>query len=204
MLPAFASAAQVPSTSGGRSDAATMAAEDGLLPGDVVRLRIWREPDLSGDYTIDEHGVVTLPKIGATRVAGEPIDAMRARLTKAYEAFLREPSMEVIPLRRIRVTGAVRNPGLYTVDPTMSVADALALAGGAAPQGKRDRVVLIRRDASFETTLSSLEGPESTPLRSGDQLFVPERSWLSRNPGVVIGAVSAAASAVWAISRLGR
>jgi hypothetical protein len=40
-----------------------------------------------------------------------------------------------------------------------------------------------------------------SPLRSGDQLFVPERSWLSRNPGVVMGGISATATLIWAIRR---
>lgn len=199
-----AAAAQQPAGSGAERSPAATAPPDGLRPGDVVRLRIWREPDLSGEFAVDEHGVAMLPRLGATRVTGEAIDSLRAKLVRAYEGYLREPTIEIVPLRRIRVTGAVRNPGLYTVDATMSVADALALAGGASPQGRRDRVLLIRGDTSIDARLAPREGSPHAPLRSGDQLFVPERSWISRNPGVLIGAVSAAASMVWAITRLSR
>lgn len=131
------------------------------------------------------------------------IDSLRVRLREAYHVYLHEPSIEVTPLRRIRVVGAVRNPGLYTVDPTMSVADALALAGGATPQGRRDRVLLVRGGTTIDARSGPGEGPDVS-LRSGDQLVVPEHGWFSRNSRVVIGAVSAAASMIWAISRLRR
>lgn len=203
-LATLAAEAQQPPPSGGIGSFTATGPVDPLRPGDVVRLRIWREPDLSGDFPVDENGVVMLPKLGPTQVTHEPIDRLRAQLVRAYQAYLRDPSIEIIPMRRIPVTGAVRNPGLYTVDPTMTVADALALAGGATPQGKRDRVLLIRGEMSIDTRLSPSEGQTLSPLRSGDQLFVPERSWISRNPGVVIGAVSATASIIWAIARLQR
>lgn len=197
-----ASAQQTAQSGVGRSLSATHVA-DALLPGDVIRLRIWREPDLSGDFTVDENGFATLPRLGAAQVTRDPVDTVKARLLRAYQGYVLETTIEVIPLRRIRVTGAVRNPGLYTVDPTMTAADAIALAGGATPQGRRDRVDLIRGTSSIEARLSPEVGP-ALPLRSGDQLVVPERRWISRNPGIVIGAVSATASMIWAISRLGR
>ena len=56
-----------------RADAAPGDAASPLRSGDALRLRIWREPDLSGDFTIDDDGVVTLPKIGRVQAAGEPI-----------------------------------------------------------------------------------------------------------------------------------
>ena len=185
--------------------AATAAhAPDVLRPGDVVRLRIWREPELSGDFTVDAAGVVTLPKVGPVQATDQPVDSLQAKLLKAYKVYLTQPSIEVIPLRRIQVTGAVRNPGLYTVDPTMRIADVIALAGGAAPNGRRDRVVLVRGATTIHSRLSPDARFTQVPLRSGDQLFVPERSWISRNPGVVVGALSATASVMYAVARLRR
>ena len=176
------------------------AAVDQLRPGDVVRLRIWREPDLSGDFMVDESGVVTLPRVGPVRVLGEPVDSLKAHLLALYRRYVNQPSIEVTPLRRVQVTGAVRTPGLYTVDPTMSVADAIALAGGITPDGRRDRVLLIRGNTPIDAELERGDG-RASPLRSGDAVYVPQRSWLSRNPGMVIAAVSATASVVWAFRR---
>jgi protein involved in polysaccharide export with SLBB domain len=188
-----------------RAAAATAAeAPDVLRPGDLVRLRIWREPELSGDFTIDAAGVVTLPKVGPVQATDHSVDGLKTKLLKAYQVYLNQPSIEVIPLRRIQVAGAVRNPGLYTVDPTMTIADVIALAGGAAPHGRRDRVVLVRGSVPMHSRLSPDQRFTEVSLRSGDQLIVPERSWISRNPGVVVGALSATASVVYAVARLRR
>jgi polysaccharide export outer membrane protein len=167
---------------------------DGLRPGDYVRVAVWREPDLSGEYQLDERGYATFPKLGALPISGMHPDSIRPRLLAEYAKYLVNPSVEVVPLRRVSVLGAVAKPGLYPVDPTMTLADAVALAGGAAPDGKRD-VVELRRGAEVVIADLDVVTPVSrTPLRSGDQLWVPQRSWLSRNPWVFSSVVAAAAT----------
>ncbi len=175
--------------------------DSALQPGDVVRLRIWMEPDLSGEFPVDNRGVVVLPRIGPVTVTTESAESLRSRLTAAYGEFLNHTSIDVSLLRRVQVLGAVRSPGLYQVDPTMNISDVLALAGGATTQGNIDRVDLIRNGQRVATNLSPFTRVGSSPIRSGDQVVVPERSWLSRNPGLVIGAVSAALSFTLAILR---
>lgn len=170
-----------------------------LQPGDIVRLRIWREPDLSGDFAVDQSGSVTFPKLGPVRVAEESAESLKARLVTAYQEFLRNPSVDVVVLRRVNVLGAVKNPGLYPVDPTMTIADAVALAGGATADGDRHRIELLRNGSRLDVTLSDQSRIADLPLRSGDQLFVPERSWISRSPAVVAASLSAAASLIIAL-----
>lgn len=158
-----------------------------LAPGDLVRLRIWREPDLSGDFTVDPDGLVVLPKLGPVDVTRESPEVLVPRIVDLYEAYLENPSIEVLLLRRIQVLGAVRTPGLYPVDGTMTVGDVVALAGGATPEGRTDQVELIRQGKRIAVRLSAATRIDATPLRSGDQLFVRERRWGSRNIGIVTG-----------------
>ncbi len=113
-----------------------------LRPGDRVRLSIWREPDLSGEYQVDERGEVVFPKLGAMRVIDLSADSLKQLLVHDYTAYLRDPSVEVTLLRRVNVLGSVRSPGLYQVDQTETIADVLAQAGGPTPDGKPDRVEL--------------------------------------------------------------
>jgi protein involved in polysaccharide export with SLBB domain len=94
------------------------------------------------------------------------------------------------------VLGAVKNPGLYPVDPTMTVADVLALAGGVAPEGNPEKGSLIRGGERLDVRLSQRTKIADTPVQSGDQLYVPQRSWISRNPGVVAGTLTAVAGIV--------
>lgn len=172
-----------------------------LRPGDALRLRIWREPDLSGDFPIDENGVATLPRLGPVDVTGIQIDSLKARLIHDYAVYLNNPSIEVIPLRRVSVLGAVRTPGLYPVDPTMRVSDVLALAGGAAPDGKIDKLELRRNGHRVEADLSLGSSIAHSPIQSGDELYVPQKSWLSRNPWLFSGIIGAVATVTVALTR---
>ena len=172
-----------------------------LRPGDSLRVRVWREPDLSGVFMVDEHGDLTFPRLGRRSVVNVPIDSIRARVQREYAEFVRDASVEITPLYRVRVNGAVRNPGLFTVDPTMSVGDAIGLAGGISPEGKNGAVDLVRDGHRIATSISPSSRLVELALRSGDELNVPERAWVTRNTGLLFGGLSAIASLFWAFNR---
>ena len=183
-------------------DTAIAAGTQGVLrSGDLVRLKIWREPDLSGDFQVNESGEVVFPKVGPVRVTELSPDSLKQSLLAAYGVYLRNPSIEITLLRRVQVMGAVRNPGLYPVDPTLSLGDVLALAGGATSQGNTKKFQLRRGDQEITGTINAATRVADTPLRSGDQIFVPERSWFSRNTWVVAGVLSATTSVLIAVMR---
>ncbi len=162
------------------ADARVQASVD-LRPGDRVRLKVWREPDLSGEFSVNEDGVVVFPKVGRVDVRALSTDSLKALLIARYAESLRSPSVEVTLLRRVNVLGSVKTPGLYYVDPTMTVSDALALAGGVNPDGKQNSFELLRDGKRLQVDLSLDSRLADSPMQSGDQLRVPQRSWLSRN-----------------------
>ena len=164
-----------------------------LQPGDLVRLKIWREPDLSGDSRLDENGVATFPKIGPLPVGRLSTDSLKTLLVSSYSRYLQNPSVGVTFLRRVNVLGEVKNPGLYDVDPTMTVADVVAMAGGVTPEGNSKKIELLRLGQDGPTHVSARSRLAESPLRSGDQLRVLQRSWLSRNGGVVAAGITALA-----------
>jgi protein involved in polysaccharide export with SLBB domain len=172
-----------------------------LQPGDLVRLKIWREPDLSGDFRVDESGVAILPKIGRLAVNRLSSDSLKSLLVSKYTFFLQNPSVEVTFLRRINVLGEVKSPGLYDVDPTMTVSDVVAMAGGVTPDGNSKKIELLHQGQRKSTQISSQSRLAESPLRSGDQLRVPQRSWLSRNGTVVAAGITAVALIVTAAIR---
>ena len=159
--------------------------EQPLRPGDIIKLRVLREPDMTGEFPINEDGLAVLPRIGRTSVTGESPRQLEARLVKEYSRYLQQPAVEVTLLRRVQVLGAVRTPGLHPVDATMSVSDVLALAGGATTQGDPDRIDLIRGGQRIPVRLSVGTRIVDSPIQSGDQIYIPERSWLSRNSGIL-------------------
>lgn len=177
---------------------------DVLRPGDIVRLSVWREQAFSGDFAVDRTGHVMLPRLGAVQAEGVPTEELRERILTGLSRYLRNPSIEVVFLRRIAVHGAVARAGLYPVDPTMTVLDALALAGGARHDGRLDRIRLVRDGDVIATVPTTGTRLEELRIRSGDQLFVPELGWFRRNTGLVATMVSTATSLVIALLYMSR
>ena len=165
------------------------AAPVSLEPGDVLRVTIWREEDLSGEFTVDERGAVTLPMLGEQRVAGMPLSEMRDRLIAAYRVQLRNPSIEITPLRRIHVLGEVNKPDLYEVDPTISIAGVIALAGGATGSGDLNRIRVLRGGEVIRQRIAAESALATADVKSGDQIFVGQRSWFERNSTFVVSTV---------------
>ena len=166
-----------------------------LKPGDRMKLRIFQEEDMSGEFNIPSSGVIVLPKIGPRKVTDIPIGVLQDSIVHAFRAFLREwVSIDLVFERRITVLGAVREPGIVYVDETMTIAEALALAGGVDREGRPDEVQLYRGDQKLVSSITRSRRIADLPLESGDQLFVPERNWFSRNMPLVAALVSGVVS----------
>jgi protein involved in polysaccharide export with SLBB domain len=173
-----------------------------LQPGDLVRIQIWREPGLSGEFPVDPEGTVTLPLLGRFEVQKVPLDRLVQVLSDEYRVHLRNPAITIVPLRKVLVLGAVRTPGPYEVEPTETLIGVISRAGGADAQGNIRRIRIIRDGevvharAAIDATLSNLL------VRSGDQIMVEQRSWLARNQSLVVSVLLALPSAIFAISRI--
>jgi protein involved in polysaccharide export with SLBB domain len=129
-------------------------------------------------------------------VASIPADSLQSILTDRYKVYLNNPSIEILLLRRVSISGAVRNPGVYPLDPTLTISDAIALAGGPAADGKRDRVEIRRGSNRIVADLRNDVVIADSPVQSGDQIYVPTRAWLSRNTWVISAAFTLAAVVV--------
>lgn len=178
---------------------ATSMATSALRPGDGLRIRIFREPELSGEFVVDERGIVVLPKLGEWKASGVSADSVRPQLVAAYKKYLTTDAIEITPFRRVAVTGAVLKPGLYPIDPSMSVGDAIILAGGVAPMGKKNVVELRLADSQTGERIGSEKRLWDSPAGGVRQLYVPPESWLKRN---LTTAVSVGVSLLTAIALL--
>lgn len=183
------------------ADAAVPVAQEGFLqPGDVVKLAIWREDDLSGEYPVDTRGVVVFPKLGEYTVGSETAESLRERLVRDFDRYLINPSIQVSVTRSIRILGAVYRPGRYEVEPTTTLADALADAGGPAPHGRDDRIELVRDGRRILVDVHAGDRLMELPVRSGDEIHIPMRSWAARNVGTIVTGVSALVGVIIAVA----
>jgi polysaccharide export outer membrane protein len=191
----------IPCASRAQEDVATARTEAPLVPGDLIRINIWREPDLTGEFLVQEDGTAVLPRIGPVNVTGYTPATLKQNLVTEYSKTLINPSIEVVVLRRILITGEVGGEGVYPVDPTMSLVEVLALAGGPAASAKKDEVILVRDGREIEIDLDDPIAVRDVALRSGDQLVVPRANTWIRNWQVMLGVISSTISLAVLLTR---
>ena len=122
------------------------------------------------------------PVRGELEVRDLTVAQLRDRIRQALEAIFNSPFVTVRPQFRMAVLGKVERPGLYIVDPTLSVLDVVALAGGPSSSGNLNGVKLLRGEDQLRLALEGgIRGRtlQEIGVRSGDQIIVP-RKFLSR------------------------
>lgn len=157
-----------------------------LGPGDVVEVRIFNEPDLSGVHQVSESGTIRMPLIGPVKVQGLTPDQLSASLTEAYNArYLKRAEVSLFVKERhsqkVFVLGQVGKPGPVPINTgRMTVIEAIALAGGTTKLADATRALLTREQAGKQVRVAvdvSAIGKGQAPdveLQPGDILFVPE------------------------------
>ncbi len=174
-LPAAASSYTAPSMQ--QSPAATQpqASSDirleSLGMGDVVRITVFRNPELTTEARVSERGSILFPMIGEVPVAGLTPYQAGSRIADKLRAgkFVVNPEVNVslaqVNSRQVSVLGAVAKPGRYPLDSTnVRLSDFLASAGGIAPGGSDEVTILTNRNGTQE----KLEVDLGAMMRNGD------------------------------------
>ncbi|HET9982418.1 MAG TPA: polysaccharide biosynthesis/export family protein [Longimicrobiales bacterium] len=171
-----------------------------LQPGDAVRVTVWRRPELSGEFDLAADGAPRHPLYRDVRIAGVPADTVEARVRQFLSRYEENPRFVVEPLLRVAVGGEVRQPSLYAFAPEVTVANAIARAGGATERGRLDRVRVLRGGRELRVDLTRSDGGlGSERVRSGDQIVVGRRRDVFRE---VIGPTASLAGAAAAIANI--
>ena len=181
---------------------APLVAQDGepwdppVLPGDLVSISFPEMPDFNGGYTVTQFHTITIPRIGELDVRGLTQTTVRDLIREEYGRIYRTSGIDILLVKRIRVLGSVTEPGLKNVDGTMTIADALALAAGRTPEASQDRLQLRRDGEVIEENPDVGRLISDLRIRTGDELFVPERPWLQRNLTPVLTSLFSAITVV--------
>ena len=146
-----------------------------LSAGDKVKVVVFGEDKLSGDYQIDTAGFLSVPLAGTIPASGltKP-ELEQALTTKLKGEYLRNPkvTVDVIAYRPFFVLGEVQKPGEYAYRSGLNVLSAIAIGGGVTYRANNS-TVLIQRSGTTEMQ----EYPQSPtiPVLPGDVVRVPER-----------------------------
>lgn len=146
-----------------------------LDTGDVVRVTVYGEAELSKSYKVDDGGAVSLPLVGAIRVRGMTTQMAAARITAALaDGYIREPSVavEIETYRPFFIQGAVKNAGQFTYVYGMTVRAAISTAGGFSDTADRTRAIIYRRQGA-EMAKGTVD--LDFPIYPGDTVVVSER-----------------------------
>lgn len=121
--------------------------------GDKISVQVWKSPELSVDVPIRPDGKVSVPLVGDVEAAGKTTKALSSELTTAFGAFVRNPQVTIIIrdpvsanfLRRVRVTGAIKQPLSVVHQQGMTVLDLVLLAGGLTEFANANQAKLYRK-----------------------------------------------------------
>lgn len=162
------------------------AADAPVRPGDQVVLEIWNEPAMSDTFAVAERGELILPKLGGMSVHDRSVGELQDSVRAAYSKFLRNPSVRITVLRRIGISGAVRQPGVFLIDLTNTLPDLITRAGGLVESANPNDIVIHRGAERLRYRANDRRKFVAAELLSGDQIFVGHRNFIQRNPLAVI------------------
>jgi polysaccharide export outer membrane protein len=150
-------------------------------PEDILNIRVWREPDLSGPVGVRPDGKISLPLLGDVQAGGETPERLAAVLTEAFSKFVTSPevmvSVAAVNSKKYFVSGEVGRPGSYPLVVPTSVAEALAIAGGFRDYADKKNVIIMRGPKRYKFNYRDFERGRSLTqnivLENGDHIIVP-------------------------------
>ena len=161
--------------------------------GDMLRVSVWRNPELSADVVVLPDGTISVPLAGDVDAAGETTEALKERISLVLNNYIRQPEVTVSVLQatsseylqRIRITGAVQSPQSLTYRRGITVLDVVLLAGGVTPFANPDKALLYRRDGTelqryavrLDDILQKGKLETNYTLLPNDIITVPEKSF---------------------------
>lgn len=148
-----------------------------LGSGDELRITVFGQPDLTGQFEIDGSGSIAMPLIGEVGAADLTVRELENAITaQLADGYLRDPrvSAEVINYRPYYILGEVNQPGEYPYNSGLTVQNAVAAAGGYTYRANQ-RVVFIKaldddRELSYQLSPQIQVQPGDT-IRIGERLF---------------------------------
>ena len=146
-----------------------------LDSGDTLRLIVYGQEELSGEFTIDPSGRISVPLIKDITASGMTVtqleDAITARLQPKY---LKDPrvSVEVLEYRSVYILGEVRTPGKYAYVPNMTILQAVAMAGGHTYRASENKAKVTRLENDL---LKTYTVDTNTMVRPGDTIVIGRR-----------------------------
>jgi polysaccharide export outer membrane protein len=157
--------------------------------GDVVGINVWDQKELNTETTIRPDGTITMPLVGDIKAAGETPSALKEKIKAQLANFLKMGAGNEVTVAvrawksyRFTVEGEVTKQGVFSNDQYVTVAEAMAMAGGLSRFAKRDEIKLLRKDGKgtirqipldYDALASGKRPDMNIYVMPGDLIYVP-------------------------------
>jgi polysaccharide biosynthesis/export protein len=154
-------------------------------PQDVLRIDVWKEPEITRTVPVRPDGKITLPLLNDIQAAGQTPMELANVIHEGLKKYINDPqvtvSVEEINSRRIYVTGEVTRPGAFPLLPNMTVLQALTSAGGFTQFAKMKNIYVLRTEGgkqsklpfNYKAVIDGKNTADNIQLRAGDTIVVP-------------------------------
>jgi polysaccharide export outer membrane protein len=165
--------------------AAVNEAEYKIGAQDVLRIDVWKEPEISRTAPVRPDGRISLPLINDVQAAGLTATQLAAVIADGLKKYITNPQVTVgvteINSRRVYVTGEVTKPGAFALLPNMTVLQALSSSGGFTQFAKLKSIYVLRTEDgkqmrhpfNYKAVVSGKKPELNIPLQPGDVIVVP-------------------------------
>ena len=145
------------------------------VAGDHLRIKVYNDDTVSGDYAVGSNGHVSIPLVGDIEAAGLTTRQLEQKIVGRMKGKIaRDPkiNVQIVAYAPFYIYGEVKKAGEYPFRPGLTVADAIATAGGLTYRANEDQIYVRRAGAAGERAVS-LDTP--TRIYPGDNIRVAER-----------------------------
>ena len=167
--------------------AASPAAEEYMMgPDDLLSVNVWREPEISRSVVVRPDGKISLPLVGELRANGRTPAQLQDEIKGQLSNYLSNPEVTVIVQearsQKFNILGQVEHPGSYPLSRSMTVLDAIALAGGLRDFAKSSRIYVLRvttdgsrarLEFNYKDVIKGLSQSQNVELHPRDTVVVP-------------------------------
>lgn len=148
---------------------------------DILMIKVWREPDLSGPVMVRPDGKISLPLVGELQAGGNTPEELSAQVTEALGKVMTRPEVFIqvqqVNSKRYYVSGEVTKSGVFSLVTSITVLEALSLAGGLREFANPKKIVIVRGNErlkfNYKEVIAGKNLKQNIMLQHGDHIFVP-------------------------------
>jgi protein involved in polysaccharide export with SLBB domain len=152
---------------------------------DVLKIEVYREDELNRRVRVSSEGYISLPLIGKVKAAGNSAAKLEGLLEDMYSKYLKSPYVTIFieKYSTITISGQVKKPGSYQITGSLTILEAISLAGGFTDIASRNDVRILRQKNGKEKTIRARvsdiskgndANEDNIQLQPGDIIIVPE------------------------------